>query len=653
MPCVVMNVRILRWCGPNNMETDKQISVLLLGNPNVGKSALFNTITGAAQTIGNWCGKTTEACTMSVEYGGRQIAFTDLPGVYGLGQHSREEVVVKEAIAQAKPDMVLVIVDALNIERNLFIVLQALERFGRVAVVINKLDLAVKNGVRVDVRKLQQELQVPVLTAAVNDKFDTEKFYATLFGMADGAEIRKLTLPYSTAVEMAIAAELERLYAAGISPQRGEAIRNLEEHEKWQVQIVSERYNMASELAAKCCRQNDSIASISDKIDYWALHKYYGLPIMIAVFGTLFYFTFAISGPLSEYIGQVFDWLGQWVHVNFNVWGFAPALTSLVADGLLRGIGAAVGFLPQMAVFFLVYTLLQDSGYLVRVAFLMDRIMRALGLNGKTFLPLVIGCTCNVNGIVASRILTSNYDRIVAIMISSYVPCSARLGVMIFLVSAFFNSMQATLVMLALFAGSVILMAVVASAVKWFVDSDEQTGLLMEVPPYQLPDKRNLLLVTYRKTCFFLGRIRNVIIWTSVVIWYLSSYPVGPFEDSYIAAIGKVLEPFGQLLGLNWQLIVALILGIAAKETALSSLGIMFHAAEDTGNLSQVLAANIEPLAAFTFIFVYMIYTPCITTIMTIYQETKNWRFAAVCVATNFILALVLGMIIYNVGRLL
>jgi len=631
------------------MNTDRPISVFIFGNPNVGKSALFNWLTGAEQTTGNWCGKTTEPCTMTVKYAGRSVTFTDFPGIYGFGQHSREQAIINDAVIKGKPDVILVMVDALNLERNLFIALQALERFERVAIVLSKMDLAAKQGINIDTSKLGSILRVPVLTVA--KEIDADEFYATIFRLAETAPSQPIQVNYPPAVEEAIAVE-EAVLPEDNPRRRGEAIKRLEEDQQWQVPIINARYALAKEIVNQCCQQTDNTVSLSERIDYWVLHKYWGLPLLVAVFALLFYFTFAVSAPFSEYIVTGFDWLSQQVPAYFERWALPPTITSLVADGLLKGVGAAAGFLPQMAVFFLVYTLLQDSGYLVRVSFLMDRVMRALGLNGKAFLPLVIGCTCNVNSILATRMLTSSFDRIVAILVSSFIPCSARIGVMIFLVSAFFSSGQAVLVMLGLITCCLVLMTVVAYAVKWLSRSDEQTGFLMEMPPYQFPDLRTLLRVTWRLTGFFVRRIRNVIVAASVVIWFLSSYPPGPFENSYIAAVGKVLEPFGQLMGLNWQLIVALILGIAAKETALSALGIMYHAAEDTGTLSQVLAADIDPLAAFTFIFVYMIYTPCLTTILTIYHETKSWRFTAVCILTNFVLALAVGMTIYNIGRL-
>ena len=272
-------------------------------------------------------------------------------------------------------------------------------------------------------------------------------------------------------------------------------------------------------------------------------------------------------------------------------------------------------------------------------------------MNGKTFLPLVLGCSCNVNGILASRILSSRYDRTVAILVSSYAPCPARLGVMVFLVSAFFTSTAATLVMIALLSISLGLMVFVAYVVSLFIPRDGESSFMMELPPYQKPTLQSLAVSTGWMTVNFVHRIRNVIIAASVVMWCLSNFPAGPFEQTYIARFGQVLEPVGSLLGLSWQLIVALLLGIAAKESALSGLGIIYHAAQDSGNLAEILLRNISPLSAFTFLLVYMIYTPCVTTLVTMYQETKDWRIVLYGIVGSFTSALLLGAIVFNLGK--
>lgn len=630
------------------------ISVAVIGNPNVGKSTLFNALTGAAQVIGNWCGKTTEACTVQVQHADRVLQFTDLPGIYGFGHSSHEEVTTDKFLNSRAPDVVLIVVDSLNLERNLYLVLEVLERYGRAVVILNKTDAAAEHGMVIDHDKLAKLLGVPVLPAVATGKIAAAALYQMTIDIADGVQpINPYQVRYSPAIEQAVVQTKQAAQAPRTGTKRWLAVESVEQlDEDLQVEIIQTRYTAAGAITAQCLVHNVT-ESLTDKIDYWALHRYAGVPIMIGVFAILFFLTFTVSRPLSELIGEAFTILGDTSLQVLPALGVPDTVTSLLADGLIGGVGATLGFLPQIAIFFLVYNFIQDSGYIVRVAFLMDRVMSAIGLNGKIFIPLVAGYSCNVNGILASRVLTSRYDRMVVVLASSFAPCSARLGVMVFMVSAFFPSFEATLVMLGLLGISVAMMAVIAYAVRYIVPPDESSGFMTEVPVYHLPSWQGLLLSTARRTLHFLKRIRNVIVFSSIIIWFLSSYPAGAFDQTYIARIGKSLEPFGSLLGLNWQLIVALIVGIPAKESALTALGVIYHASADSGSLGQVLAAQVTPLAAFTFLVVYMTYIPCLATVITIYQETRNWSIAIFSVYGSVFLSLLLGFLAYTIGRLI
>jgi ferrous iron transport protein B len=630
--------------------TDKALSVAVVGNPNVGKSSLFNTLTGAAQLIGNWCGKTTEACTTQVTFGNRQVAFTDLPGIYGFGHASRAETLVDKHLRAEPPDVVLVVVDALNLERNLYLVLEVLERYGRAVVVLNKIDAAGEHGMVIDHDKLAALLGVPVIPAVATGELAAAALYGALFAAAGRGPSAVHTVAYPPAVEAAIAAAGAVGDRSGLA--RWRAVEAVEESdEELQVEVINARYAAAASLAAQCLVHHPT-ESVTDRIDRWALHRIWGVPIMLVVFAALFYLTFSVSRPISDLIGDAFDLLTAFARAALPAWGVPDAAVSLISDGLLSGIGATLGFLPQIAMFFLVYHIIQDTGYIVRVAFLMDRVMTAIGLNGKIFIPLVAGYSCNVSGILASRILTSRYDRLVAVLASSYAPCSARLGVMVFMVSAFFPTGHATVVMLGLLAISVAMMAAVAFVVRLFAAADDESSPFMtEVPVYHLPDWKHILVDTGARTLHFLKRIRNVIILSAIVVWYLSSYPAGPVEGTYLARVGQQLAPVGALFGLDWQLIVALIAGIPAKESALTTLGVIYQT-DGEGGLANVLTAHISPLAAFTFLVVYMTYIPCLATVITIYQELRNWSVAIASVWGSILLSVLLGLLSYNIGRL-
>lgn len=630
------------------------LSVAILGNPNVGKSALFNSITGASQIIGNWCGKTTEVCTMEVQYKNRTIHFTDLPGIYGFGNHSPEEVLVNDFLRDNQPDVAMVVIDALNLERGLYLLLETMERFGRAMVVLNKMDTAAEQDILVFHDRLEQELQVPVSPEIATGHINPDELFGTVLHVADHQwPTRNYTIRYNERIELKLQAIPKEAIPVTAGSERWVRLKMLEASDgDLQSEIISTRYNVAEDLASRISSQRKLGDTFSERIDYWVLHRLWGVPLLLGVFGLMFYLTFAVSRPVSEVLVSGFDLLGE----NLAVWLTAiqvpDMIVNLLVDGVMKGVGATLGFLPQMAVFFLFYTLIQDSGYLVRVVFLVDRVMTALGMSGKTFLPLVLGCSCNVNGILASRILSGRYDRTVAILVSSYAPCPARLGVMVFLVSAFFASTSATFVMLALLGISLGLMVVVAYVVSWFIPRDGESSFMMELPPLQKPSLKSLAISTGWMTLNFVHRIRNVIIAASIMMWCLSNFPQGPFDQTYIAKLGQVLEPVGRLMGMDWQLIVALLLGIAAKESALSGLGIIYHAAQDSGSLAEVLIRNISPLTAFTFLLVYMVYTPCVTTLVTMYQETKDWRIVLYGIVGSFLSALILGIIVFNVGSL-
>jgi ferrous iron transport protein B len=540
----------------------------------------------------------------------------------------------------------------LNLERNLYLVLEVLERYRRAVVVLNKMDAAAEHGMVIDHAQLAGLLGVPVVPVIATNNLAADDLYQMIIAVADGTyALQPYGVTYSPQIEQTVAEADQALQDSRTGSRRWLAVEAAEQQdEDMQVEIVNTRYAAAARITALCLVHNPT-ESMTDKIDHWALHRWLGIPLMLAVFAVLFFLTFSGSRPLSELIGDAFSILGNLTRATLPDWGVPAVIVSLLADGLINGIGATLGFLPQIAIFFLVYSMIQDSGYIVRVAFLMDRVMSAIGLNGKIFIPLVAGYSCNIDGILASRVLTSRYDRVVAVLASTFAPCSARLGVMVFMVSAFFPAVEATLVMLGLLGISVAMMALTAYLVRFFVSPDETVGFMTEVPVYHLPRLKTLLIGTGRRTLNFLHRIQSVIIYSSILIWFLSTFPQGSFEDSYIARIGQALEPFGAIIGLNWQLIVALIMGIPAKESALTSLGVIYHATSESGNLGQTLAAQISPLAAFTFLVVYMTYIPCLATVITIYQEMRNWSIAVLSVYGSVVLSLLLGILSYQIGR--
>ncbi|MGE5370942.1 MAG: nucleoside recognition domain-containing protein [Solirubrobacterales bacterium] len=390
----------------------------------------------------------------------------------------------------------------------------------------------------------------------------------------------------------------------------------------------------------------------SEKIDRVVLDKIWGFPIMVASFGMLFAASFLIGQPISSVLGQGLDWIA----VSFEAFfaGKIPNLAmSLLSDGVFRGIASALTFFPQMLLFFAFYSLISDTGYTARIAYLMHRPMSKLRMDSRAFAPLVLGYTCNVSTIIGARDIPSRTDRLIVMLVSSFTPCSARFAVILYIAAAFFNPLAATAVMCSLIVLSWLISAGVSYLLtKMMPERAAEVGEPI-LPPYQVPSLTAVLKAAFYRTGEFINRIKTVIMVSSVLVWGMSTFPLGAgFEHSYAAMIGHWLEPAGRIMGLNWQMIVSLIFGFFAKETTLATLGVLFHASEGLGNLGALMTAHISPLAGLAFLSVYMFYIPCLTTVTTIYKESGSKGFAAFSILVSLTVAFVLGSMIYNLGNL-
>lgn len=390
------------------------------------------------------------------------------------------------------------------------------------------------------------------------------------------------------------------------------------------------------------------------RIDYYLLNPYTGYPIMLLSFTALFAASFILGKPVSNWLGLGLDNLALFFESSRLAASLPEIVTSLVSDGLFRGIGSALAFFPQMLIFFTFYTLINETGYTARIARLMQTPMNRLHMDANSFSCLLIGYSCNVPSIVSTRDIPRRLDRLLLMLLSTFTPCSARFGVILYITAAFFSPLPATLVMSGLIVLSLLVKGLIAVLVKSRYPREENGEIKLTLPPLHKPSLKVVARSALQRTLDFLNKIKNVIIISSVVVWFLSSFPQGAgFEQSYAAMLGRVLEPLGTLAGLNWQLIVALFLGFFAKETTLSTLGILFHASEGLGNLTSILVSNISPLAGLSFLIMYMFYTPCLATVSTIRRESQSLPFAAFSVVFSLALAYFLGVIFYQLGRLL
>ena len=689
------------------------MKIALVGNPNVGKSTVFNALTGANQQVGNWAGKTVERKSGIIQRANQTIEIIDLPGTYSLTAYSQEEIITRDYILRENPDVVMAMVDASNIERNLYLVLQILELAPRVVIGLNMMDLAQSSGLKIDTAKLALALNVPVVEIVAAKGKGIEAFLneAIQLGTLEQDPI-PCKVPYPEVLESKVRA-MEGLLANNMRatryPLRWLAIKRLERDpeigqewktsvpkllrskakdsccdvgegvsyelrnttalpgedllEKYEIEgwskdhfemaFADAKYQYISQILPKFrTTLNSGKPSWTDLIDGWALSPIWGYPIMIAVLGLVFWGSFVASAPLGGAISQGMAWAAE-VMVSLLQWGHAPDFVqSLIRDGIFAGVGAVLAFVPQIAIFFAFFSLMQDSGYLARAAFLGDRFMQLMGLHGKSFFSLVSGFGCNVPGIMATRTLEDPKDRLITMLINPLIPCVPRLGVMSAVVAAFFPGTRGSLVMLSLLMLSMLLVIVSALFMRRVVKQTERSAFVMELPLYHIPTLRNVLLPTWQKTYSFLKRAWTFILVASIVVWFLSSYPQGvPMQETLAGKMGSWLAFIGEPLGFDWRIMVSIVFGFAAKETTLSTLGILYGVAADASqSIAQAMKGAMTPLNAYTFLVVYMLYIPCLASVVTTYKESGSLGWTSFGVAYNLILSFIMGWIVFHGG---
>lgn len=688
------------------------MKIALVGNPNVGKSTVFNALTGSNQQVGNWAGKTVERKSGKICRADQDIELIDLPGTYSLTAYSQEEIITREFILREKPDVVMAMVDASNIERNLYLVLQILELSPRVVLGLNMIDLARSSGITVRASSLASALQVPVveIVAAKGQGIEDFLLEAIKVGKLDQDPLAG-KVNYPEELEKKIQA-MERLLAdtswASKYPLRWLAIKRLEGDpeigQEWRKITQPTRKSKDS-----CCDQGDGVSyelqetaalpgedllreyesegwskdhfemafadakyqyisnilpifvmqekqtkpTTTDLLDHWILSPIWGYPILCLVLAFVFWCSFVASAPLGDLVSQATAWAGDML-VHLLQWSHAPDfMQSLVGDGIFAGVGAVLAFVPQIAIFFAFFSFMQDSGYLARAAFLGDRFMQLMGLHGKSFFSLVSGFGCNVPGIMATRTLEDPKDRLITILINPLIPCVPRLGVMSAVVAAFFPGSRGAAVMLSLLALSMLLVMVSALLMRRVVQQKERSAFVMELPLYHIPTLRNVLWPTWQKTYSFLKRAWTFILVASIIVWFLSSYPQGVSMEATLAGkLGGLLAVVGHPLGFDWRIMVAILFGFTAKETTLSTLGILYGVAADASqSIAQAMTGAMTSLEAYTFLVVYMLYIPCLASVVTTYKESGSLKWTGFGVAYNLILSFIIGWIVFHGGQ--
>lgn len=664
------------------------MDIALIGNPNTGKTSLFNNLTGSYEYVGNWSGVTVEK---KVGVFKNNIGhLTDLPGVYTLNPLSKDEGVVTSFFLNESVDRLLNILDASQLERNLHLTLQLLEFEKPAFIGLNMVDVANKRGIQIDTSKLSELLGVPVVPIVARNGKGCDKL-VDVISTQSIQPAKKNLVYYGKEVEAAIVALTAEIHGKTNLSGRFLAIQYFEGNEyvrNYVNIIVGEKklndlivnlestlqtlYNVKSlanyiyqkrreaieKIVVEVAVKSNFDIPLSEKIDMIVTNRFLGMPIFLLLMYVMFMLTFdwlgtplsdALDGFLTGPITAGFESVLTAIHAsNF--------IHALIIDGLVAGVGGVLVFVPQIFILFFFISLLEDSGYMARVALVMDRIMESVGLNGKAFIPMMIGFGCNVPGIMAARTIETPRERLVTILLTPLMSCSARLPVYALFVGAFFARNKA-LVVLSLYVLGIVVALVLAKIFSSTLLKSETSLFVIELPPYRLPQFQSLWRSTWDKGKGFVRKAGTFIFAGSVFIWLLSY--AGPnglkvdMDDSYLAAIGNMIAPIFDPIGFGtWQASASLITGFLAKEAIISTMNIIYFVPNDA-SLQGLLANYYTPLAAYSFMVFILLYIPCLATVATIYKETNSKKWTAFSMIYAFAIAYVLSLIIYQGGKLL
>ena len=626
------------------------LAVALTGNPNTGKSTIFNELTGARQKIGNWPGVTVDKKVGYTRYKDRAISIVDLPGTYSVNARSPEEKIVIDYLLNNKLDLVMDVVDSSNIERNLFLTVQLLEKGIPLLIDLNMQDDAKRRGIKIDCRKLEDAIGMPVVETVGRNSKSTKKL-----------------LEVFTSTVMANYQPSERVKA---HIAKVEAIENSNKtEEEKQEAIIEARYELIDEVVALAVDTGNIGKSRSEKIDGILANGILALPIFLAIMYAVFEITFTwIGQPIADALdGLINEDFLDFMTDTLTEAGVADWMVSLVCDGIIGGVGAVLTFVPLIFVLFFCLSFLDGTGYMARIAFIMDPIMRRCGLTGKGIMPLMMGFGCGVPSIMGARALDSEKDRMVSILITPFLTCGAKLPIMALFAAMFFPD-EAANVVFAMYIIGVVMAIVAAKCLGGSIFKDKGSTFLLELPPYRMPDMKSVLLETWDKGKGYLIKAGTIIFAASVLLWVLSNYNFsGPceIEDSILATLGNWMSTLFVFHGFaTWEAGAALLSGIMAKETVVATIGILYGAddvsteAEDAADTAEIMmstgmAKSFTALSAFAFMIFSQLYTPCVTALGTIKKEAGGWKWVAFSAIYMFVIAWFVSLLVYQFGRLL
>ena len=663
-----------------NASGERAVLVALAGQPNVGKSTVFNLLTGLDQHVGNWPGKTVERKEGTFTFNGTTYRLVDLPGTYSLTANSAEEVVAREFIVRERPDVVVALVDAAILERSLYLVAELLSLPAPVVVGLNMIDVAEQEGVRIAPEVLQAALGVPVVAMVAARNVGVRELVEAVDGLARGEVPYAPHPPQIRADHQRVLEEIAGLIA-GCAPapyplewvalkllegdgeitrmvqecmpgQRWERVHQvLRAHDDALVAVAGGRYEwIGRTIRAAVARPRAGQIGLTERLDRWAAHPVWGLLLLAGVLGLIFWLTYTVGTPLQglldTYVVGTVAGLARAALSGAPLW-----LAGLVVDGAIGGVGAVLTFLPILVIFFAVMAVLEDAGYMARAAYVMDGFMHLMGLHGKSFLPLFLGFGCNVPAVLGTRVIESRRARLLTILLAPLVPCTARMAVIAFLAPAFFGS-AATLVSWGLLLLALAVLALSGVLINKTLFRGRRAAFIMELPLYHLPNWHTIGLLVWQRSLAFVKKAGTLILAVSVVVWALSVLPGGKVETSFLARLGRWLEPAGRWMGFDWRLVVALLTGFIAKENSIATLGVLFGTGAGAG-LAATLAATYPAATGLAFLVVQMLFVPCVATVAVIRQETGGWRWTLFSLGFLLVVSWAAGVGVFWLATLL
>jgi len=652
------------------------IKIALAGNPNCGKTTLFNGLTGANHYVGNWAGVTVERKEGTWQYGDNAVHVIDLPGIYSMSPYSLEERITRDYIINSDVDVVIDIVDASFLERNLYLTTQLIELGKPVVLVLNMMDEAEKKGIQIDVDKLSEELGIPIVPMIAMKNIGVDELFRTLYGVVKENTQQVNKVVFNEDVEkhiQAFAVEYGKCLDTHYDP-RWVGIKIIEEdkdvldllgidspkvYESGVSVITTERYAYIDRLIdTHVILGKNEFHRQTDLIDGVLLNKRFAIPIFGLVMAFIFYMTFTVGGIFTDQLDVLINQnFAGFVQSSFEKMAVESWLISLIVDGVIGGVGGVLTFVPNIAILFIFISILEDSGYMARVALIMDGWMSKVGLNGKTFIPMILGFGCNVPAIMGTRTLENENDRLIAILINPFMSCGARFPVYVLFASVFFKGYE-TIATLSLYVLGVVIALSVAYVFRRTLFKGDETPFIMELPPYRVPAFKSLMIHVWERVKGYIQKAGTVIFVASVVLWVILNFNFNgmtEIQNSFGASIGKFIAPFFAPLGFGtWQNALSLLSGIVAKEIVVANTAILYGVGGGGMDaLGVVLKEVFNPVSAYAFMVFVLLYTPCVAVIGVIKRETNSWKWTIFSVGYQIVVAWSVSFIVYQVGKVL